>query len=288
MSDQLIRFVTRNGYFRALGVETTTLCETARRLHDTDPTATVALARVATGTALLGGLLKGNQRLALAIEANGPLQKLHAETDAVGHLRCSVKNPVAGLPPLDDRFDVANAVGKAGFLQVIKDLGLKEPYRGMVQLQTSEIGDDIAYYLTTSEQVPSSVALGVQLGQQAEIKTAGGLIIQALPGCDNEAILQTEGRLKSLGPISKLLADGQTPTGILQQLFTGFECSPPEKIPIVFRCTCNRKQIAAILRNLGRDETAELTARKEEINVTCEYCRQGYSFSPEEVAALNG
>jgi len=288
MSDQLIRFVTRDGHFRALAAATTTLCETARRLHGTDPTATVALARATTGAALLGGLLKGGQRLALAIEANGPLQKLHAETDAAGHVRCSIRNPIAGLPPRNDRFDVANAVGQAGFLHVIKDLGLKEPYRSMVQLPTSEIGDDIAYYLTTSEQVPSSVALGVQLGREAEVVTAGGFIIQALPGCPDEAITRIEERIRTLPSVSSLLAKGQTPAAILAKLFEGVDCSPPETTPLVFRCNCSRQQVADMLRNLGRDETTELAARGEEVEVTCEYCRQAYRFSPSEVAALNG
>jgi len=288
MSDQLIRFVTRDGHFRALAAATTALCETARRLHGTDPTATVALGRVTTGAALLGGLLKGKQRLALAIEANGPLQKLHAETDAAGHVRCSISNPIAGLPPRNDRFDVANAVGQAGFLHVIKDLGLKEPYRSMVQLPTSEIGDDIAYYLTTSEQVPSSVALGVQLGREAEVASAGGFIIQALPGCPDEAIIQIEERIRTLPSVSILLAKGQSPAAILAKLFEGVDCSPSETTPLVFRCNCSRQQVADMLRNLGRDETAELAARGEDMVVTCEYCRQDYRFSPAEVAALNG
>ena len=285
MSDQLIRFVTRDSNFRALAADTTTVCETARQLHATDPTATVALARTATGAALLGGLLKGSQRLALAIEANGPLQKLHAETDAAGHLRCSVKNPRADLPPIENRFDVAGAVGKAGFLHIIKDLGLKEPYRGMVQLQTSEIGEDIAYYLTHSEQVPSSVSLGVMLGSDAEVKAAGGFIIQALPGCSEEAIAAIEERINNLPAFSTLLAENRSPTDIMQQLFDGFECSPPESIPLGFRCSCSRQQVAGVLKSLGQQELAELAEKGETVEVICEYCRQAYQFSPEEFDA---
>ncbi|MDX9709201.1 MAG: Hsp33 family molecular chaperone HslO, partial [Trichloromonas sp.] len=163
MTDHLVRILSKDGSLRAVAAATTNLTESIRRRQGTDPTATVALGRLVAGAALMGALLKGDQRLALMIEGSGPLQRLHAETDAFGHVRGSIKNPIAGLPPKADRFDVAGAVGKAGFLHVVKDLGLKEPYRGMVQLYSSEIAEDLAYYLTTSEQVPSTVGLGVAL-----------------------------------------------------------------------------------------------------------------------------
>ena len=286
MSDQLIRFVSEDCQFRAIAVETSTLCETARRLHGTDPTATVALARMTTGTALLGGLLKGNQRLALAIEANGPLQKLHAETDAYGHIRSSVKNPLADLPPRENSFDVANAVGQAGFLTVIKDLSLKEPYRGMVQLQTSEIGDDIAYYLTTSEQVPSSVSLGVSLGPAAEVQAAGGFLIQALPGCSDAAIEQIEIRIKALPSISAMLKAGDSIEKILAEIFVGIPGSQPESMPLVFRCNCTQTQVAGILQSLGQDELKAMQEENKGVDITCEYCRQNYFFSPADVSEL--
>jgi molecular chaperone Hsp33 len=288
MSDQLIRFVTRNSHFRAIAAETSALCETARRLHGTDPTATVALARATTGTALMGGLLKGDQRLALSIEGNGPLQRLQAETDANGHIRCSIKNPLANLPPRDNNFDVANAIGKAGFLNIIKDLGLKEPYYSTVQLQTSEIGDDIAYYLTTSEQVPSSVSLGVLLGPDAEVKVAGGFIIQALPGCNDEAIEQIEAKINSLPGISSLLRDGESPGTILEAIFSDFDCSDPESIPLTFRCNCSQRQVAGVLKGMGPEELSSLAEKGEAVDVTCEYCRQAYRFSPEDLSALSG
>ena len=288
MSDQLIRFITKDHQFRVLAAETSALCEKLRSMHGTDPTATVALSRVTTGAALLGGLLKGGQRLALAIEGNGPLKKLHAETDARGNIRSSVKNPHANLPPREDRYDVANAVGQAGFLSVIKDLGLKEPYRGSVQLQTSEIGDDIAYYLTTSEQVPSAVTLGVSLGSMAEVKTAGGILIQALPGCSDEAIDQIIHRLSEIPSLSATLQNGGSIEMLLDDLFDGIERSPAEKIALNFRCNCTREQVAEILKSIGRKELEELVSKEEEIEVTCEYCRQGYRFTPSDVAGMIG
>ncbi|PLX98301.1 MAG: Hsp33 family molecular chaperone HslO [Desulfuromonas sp.] len=288
MGDQLIRFISGDSQFRVIAAETTVLCEKLRRLHGTDPTATVALGRLATGAALLGGLLKGNQRLAIALEANGPLQKLHAETDAEGHIRASVKCPIAGLPPRDNRFDVANGIGKAGFLHVIKDLGLKEPYRGMVQLQTSEVGDDIAYYLTHSEQVPSSVILGITLDRNAEVGNAGGLMVQALPGCADELITELEKRLMKMPSLSSTLQNGGSIEDLLDDLFFDIECGPSERTALSFRCSCNRKQVSKILENLGRQELEEMSAGDEDVDVTCEYCRQTYRFSPADVSSLIG
>ena len=200
MKDHMIRILTRDGSLRATAAVTTNLVEEIRLLQGSDPTASVALARLVTGAALMGSLLKGEQRLALQVEGNGPLHKLFAESDAEGHLRASLKNPVAGLPPRDDRFDVAGAVGRAGFLHVYKDLGLGEPYHGMVQLQSSEIGDDLAYYLTTSEQVPSSVALGVELAADGSVAAAGGFIVQALPPGDIPQIAGLEAQLRRMPP----------------------------------------------------------------------------------------
>ncbi len=286
MNDHLLRITSRDGSLRAVAAVTTGLCETARQLHETDPTATVALARVVTGTALLGAMLKNDQRLAMIVEGNGPLQKLHAETDAAGHVRCSIKQPLAGLPPRNNRFDVANAIGQAGFLSVIKDLGLKEPYRGTVQLQTSEIGDDIAYYLTTSEQIPSSVALGVSLSAEATIQAAGGLLIQALPGCDETLLDSVESRLIAMPSISEQLQAGNTPAQIISSVFGEIPFTEHQQLPLTFRCNCSRKQVAGILLALGPEELRAAAAGDENVVITCEYCRKTYNFSPEEVAEL--
>ncbi len=286
MSDYLIRMTSNDGNLRAVAALTTDLCEVSRRMQGTDPTATVALARMATGTALLGALLKNDQRLAMIIEGNGPLQKLHAETDAAGHLRCSVKQPLTGLAPRDDRFDVSGAIGRAGFLSVIKDLGLKEPYRGMVQLQTSEIGEDIAYYLTTSEQVPSSVLLAVSLSKEAAVLVAGGLLIQALPGCAEETLDAVEKQLLTMPPLSEQLLAGQTPEQISATIFGKTPFTLYERVPLAFRCNCSRTQSAKILFSLGLDELRAAASDAEPISVTCEYCRKSYSFSPAEIGEL--
>ncbi len=173
MQDHLVRVVSKDGLLRGIVADTTTLVREICQKQQTDLTATVALGRVLTGGALLGCLLKGRQRLALVVEGNGPLGRLSVETDASGQLRGSIRNPQANLLPKDGRFDVAGAIGKAGFLHVWKDLGLKEPYQSMVQLQTSEVAEDLAWYLTSSEQVPSSVALGVELDSAGQVDRRG-------------------------------------------------------------------------------------------------------------------
>ena len=185
MTDHMIRILTLDGAVRVSVAATTLLVEELRRRQQTDPTATVAIGRLATAAALMGSLLKGGQRTGLTVEGNGPLQRIQAETDAHGHVRATLKVAHAGLPPRAGRYDVAGAVGQAGFLHVVKDLDLKEPYRGMVRLVSSEIAEDLAYYFTTSEQTPSSVALGVELGRQAEVVAAGGYLLQLMPDADD-------------------------------------------------------------------------------------------------------
>lgn len=286
MKDHLLRLTSVDGTLRATAASTRDLIEELRRRHGTDPTATVALGRLATGTVLLGSLLKGKQRLALMLEGNGPLQKLHAETDAEGHVRATVKNPVSGLPPSESGFPVAQAIGKAGFLHVIKDLELKEPYQSMVQLYSSEVAEDLAYYLATSEQIPSSVALGVSLTPTGGVAAAGGFLIQALPGCPQERLQELEQHLAGLPPVTTLLAGGSTPGEILGQALEGIPLTHGTTLTPAFRCTCSMRQVTAMLRSLPPEERQELARRQEATEVSCEYCRQVYRFTPEELAGL--
>jgi molecular chaperone Hsp33 len=286
MKDHLVRVATKDGTLRATAAATTELVDAICRRQGTDPTASVALGRLVTGAALMGSLLKGDQRLALMVEGNGPLEKLHAETDALGQVRGSVKVPVSGIAPTQTGFDVPAAVGRAGFLHVIKDLGLKEPYRGMVQLYSSEIAEDLAYYLTSSEQVPSTVALGVYLEKDGRISSAGGLLVQALPEGEEALISLLEKRLMALPPITTLLRDGKAPARILEGLFVDIPLGRREETPLVFRCTCSRAQVLAMLKTLGRQELEEMAGKEEATEVICEFCKEHYSFSPDEIKAL--
>jgi len=289
MHDHTLRIMSTDGFLRASATATTHLTKAICRLQGCDPTATVALARLVAGAALLGSQLKGDQRLALQIEGNGPLQRLQAESDAGGHLRASVKNPLCGLPPKDGRFDVAGAIGRAGFLHVVKDLGLKEPYRGMVQLQSSEIGEDLAWYLLTSEQIPSTIAVGAVLDAAGEVAAAGGLLVQAMPGADPALIPLLEERLLTLPPVSTSLRDGHTPIGLLAQLFDGIPYGEQGKRQALsFHCGCSRAQAGRILLTLGTKELQELASEPQATVVTCEFCRATYGFDGAALAALAG
>jgi molecular chaperone Hsp33 len=281
----MIRALTDDGYIRVTVASTTVLVEEVRRRQQCDLTATVAIGRLATAAALMGSLLKGGQRVGLTVEGNGPLQKLQAETDAHGHVRATLKVPLAGLPPRNDRFDVAGAVGHAGFLHVVKDLDLKEPYRGMVQLVSSEIAEDLAYYFTTSEQTPSSVGLGVELSQQGEVAIAGGFLLQLMPDADDAVVESLTARLEALPPVTELLREGLTPAAIAEQMLLGHPYQVLETTPLRFRCSCSYQQTIKLLRTLGADELDSLIEEAGEANVTCEYCKEVYTF---DLAALQG
>jgi molecular chaperone Hsp33 len=286
MDDHIVRVVSGDGLLRGMAALTTGLVTTICEKQQTDITATVALGRLLTGGALMGCLLKGQQRLALMVEGNGPLGKLSVETDAQGRIRGTVRNPVAGLPPRDERFDVAGAIGKAGFLHVWKDLGLKEPYQSMVQLQTSEIGDDLAWYLTSSEQVPSSVSVGVELDSEGRVAAAGGILLQSLPPGDEEQVELVIKRLQQLPPTTSLLRQGLRPQEILAKIFAELDFAVQAETPLIFYCPCSVQQITQMLLSLGKAELHELAAEREEVEVVCEYCRQQYCFSRQQVSAL--
>ena len=277
MTDHMIRILTLDGAVRVTVAETTALVEEVHQRQQTDPTATVAVGRVATAAALMGSLLKGDQRIGLTFEGNGPLRRIQAETDAHGRVRATVKVPLADLPPLDDRFDVAGAVGHAGFLHVVKDLGLKEPYRGMVQLVSSEIAEDLAHYFTTSEQTPSSVALGVELGPQGEVIAAGGFLVQLMPDTDDALADRLAEKLGTLPPTTTLLRQGLSPEVIVEHLLEGFPYQTLATTPLSFVCNCSQQQTLGLLRTLGSDALDSLIKEANGAEVTCEYCKAVHS-----------
>lgn len=279
MADHMIRILTLDGAIRVSVAVTTALVEEVRRRQQTDPTATVAVGRLATAAALMGSLLKGDQRIGLTVEGNGPLQRIQAEADAHGRVRATVKVPLAGLPPRDGRFDVAGAVGHAGFLHVVKDLGLKEPYRGTVQLVSSEIAEDLAHYFTTSEQTPSSVALGVELGSQGEVVAAGGFLVQLMPDTDAALADRLAERLGTLPPTTSLLRQGLSPAAIAERLLHDFPYRTLGTAPLSFACNCSRQQTLSLLRMLGADELDQLIEEAGDAQVTCEYCKETYTVA---------
>ncbi|MFA6822690.1 MAG: Hsp33 family molecular chaperone HslO, partial [Geobacter sp.] len=235
----------------------------------------VALGRAVSGAALLGSTLKQGQRLAIKFEGNGPMQKLIAEVDWDGALRATVAVPDAVAESVPD------ALGRAGFLTVTKDLGLKEPYSGMVQLYTSEIAQDLAYYLTDSDQIPSAVGLGVSLAPDGQVAVAGGFLIQSLPPSDESAVEQVMTRIEQLPPLTTLLAGGTSPTALLELLLEGLEYNLLESTDLSFRCGCSLDKVERALLSLGKEELERLMAEQGSAEVTCEFCRRQYRLDRE-------
>jgi len=286
MTDHMIRILTLDGTIRVSVAATSSLVEEVRRRQQTDPTATVAVGRLATAAALMGSLLKGEQRIGLTVEGNGPLQRIQAETDAHGHVRATLKVAHTGLPPRDGRFDVAGAIGHAGFLHVVKDLDLKEPYRGMVQLVSSEIAEDLAYYFTTSEQTPSSVALGVELGPQAEVVAAGGFLLQLMPDIDDSIAERLSERLAKLPPTTTMLRQGLSPEAIAERLLEDFPYRVLGSTGLEFSCNCSQRQTLNLLRTLGANELDRLIEEDGGATVTCEYCKEAYTVAVDALRKI--
>lgn len=284
--DTLVRGMSNDGAFRVAAVNTTNLCDHICRLQQTDATASVALGRVVSAAALMISQLKGDQRLALSVEGNGPLKKLHAEVNARGHVCASIKNPLADLPPQGNKFDVATAVGRAGFLHVVKDLGMKEPYNGMVQLSTSEIGDDVAQYFAESEQTPTSVALGVMLNRAGHIRACGGLMLQVMPQTETEKIDTVENHIKSITSVSDLIAQGASPEDLIHHVFSPESVHLYPATELKFKCHCSKPGVARMLATLGVEELQELQNSPDESVITCEYCRTRYSFNTQEIEQI--
>lgn len=284
--DYLVRIITRDYSVRGLACVTTKLVNEACRRLDAYPTAAAALGRALTGGALMAALLKTGQRVALKFEGDGPLKKIVVEAESNGLVRGYVAEPQVHLPPKGGKLDVAAALGKNGFLTVTKDLRLKEPYQGVVQLYTGEIAEDLAYYLTESEQIPSAVGLGVYVEPDGRVSAAGGFLIQPLPPINEAMIDRLMERLEKLPPVTTLLRDGKTPEQILDIIFTGIPYMVLEKYALAYHCTCSRERVEEALVALGREELAVLASREEGTVVTCEFCREQYHFRPEDLRRL--
>ncbi len=283
--DYLIKFMTRDGALRGTAALVTgTLRELARR-HDLSPTPAVALGRALAGCACLAGLLKDDQVIALKFEGNGPLRRIMVEGEHGGALRGAVGDPHAEPPPVAGRLDVAAALGTDGTLTVTKDLGLKTPYTGTVALDTAEIGEDLAWYLADSEQIPSAVSVGVGVDATG-ITAAGGFILQAMPPVDEALIDEVMGHLRVIPPLSGLLAAGETPEMLAARILADHPYEILEIRPLFFSCTCDRDRIERVLLSLGVDGLRRLAAGNEPTEVICEFCRERYAFTPGELAVL--
>ncbi len=288
MKDYMYLALAADEGVRGYAAATTHLVEEARQRHGTTPTATIALGRALTAAALMSGLLKVGQRVAMKWEGTGPLRKLVVEADAKGRVRGYVAEPEIELPLLEGEFDVAGAIGRAGLLTVVRDLLLPELAEGTVHLATSDIGGDVAYFLEQSDQVASAVEVGVALNADGSVAAAGGILIQPLPPYDADIVARLKERLQEMPPVTALLADGQKPEAILDEVFTGLKHKLLSKYPLRFECDCSRERTESALVSLGREELQGLLDSEGEASVTCQYCRTEYVFTGPELEALIG
>ena len=287
MTDILTRVISESGNTFAIACDTTKLVNEACRRHDVGPLAAAALGRALTGNILMAALLKGNQFVQLKFEGNGPLGKIITEASPDGWCRGYVANPHADLPLKNGQIDVAGGIGNAGLLTVTKDLGMKQRYQGTTHLVSSEIGEDIAYYLTSSEQVPSAVALGIQLNPDGTIGAAGGFLVQSLPPADEKLISSMEKVISTMAPVSTMLLDGLKPIDILAQLFSGTPHKETANTQLEYKCSCSREKIKQAIFSLGKADLDNLIEEQGAAQVNCEFCRVSHTFDKTELMEIS-
>ncbi|MDF9408606.1 Hsp33 family molecular chaperone HslO [Pelotomaculum isophthalicicum JI] len=286
MEDYLVRGIGEDGQFRVFAAVATNLVEEARRRHDTWPVASAALGRGLTAGLLLSANLKGDDLLTMRILGDGPLGAIIVTANAAGEVRGYVQEPHVDLPPAQEgKLPVGAAVGK-GFLHVTRDLGLKEPFTGSVELVSGEIGEDVAQYLLTSEQTPSAVSLGVLVGPDAGVKASGGLIIQLFPGASEKILSHLKKCLLDMPPVSSLVNLGMTPEEIVSRAVNGLNVRYLEKNPVRFACKCSREKVGDILAAMGRKEIEKLLQEKGKVEVYCHFCGEEYIFDAPDLSVF--
>ncbi len=287
MSDYIIRGTAAEDQVRFFAATTKEMVETARRIHNTSPVATAALGRLLTAGAMMGSMSKDEKELTtLQIKCSGPIEGLIVTADGAANVKGYVTNPNVILPANDKgKLDVAKALD-LGVLSVIKDIGLKEPYIGQTHLVSGEIAEDLTYYFATSQQVPSSVALGVLMEKNNTVKQAGGFIIQLMPFAEEELIAALETRLKEFTSITSLLDQGKTPEDMMQQLFDGFGVRILNKVPTAYHCDCSRERVYQAVMSIGRKEIEEMIAEEKPIEVNCHFCGKNYIFNTEDLKSM--
>lgn len=286
MKDYLVRIIAKNANVRALACVTTELVREACRRHEASPTASAALGRVLTGAALMGALLKSRQRVVIRFDSNGPLKKVIAEATSSGEVRGYVAKPYVHLPLKDGKLDVAGAIGKSGTLTVIKDLGLKEPYTGMVRIITGEVAEDLAYYFAESEQIPSAVGLGVYIEPNGKVSPSGGFLIQTFPPQNPKVIDDIIRRIEKMPNLAELLRNGKKPEQLLADIFSHIPYEILEKRELVFKCSCSKERVQQALLSLGKGEVEKLIKEQGGAEAKCEFCGEKYYFTKSELEEI--
>lgn len=284
MEDYLIKALAYNGRVRAYSIQTTNLVSQLQKSHDTWPVASAALGRSATIGAMMGAMLKGEEKLTIQIEGNGPLGQILIDANAKGVVRGYVRNPNVHVPSKNGKLGVAEAVGE-GNIYVIKDLGLKEPYRGSIPIISGELGEDFTYYFAKSEQTPSAVAVGVLVNPDNTIRASGGFIIQILPEAGEDIIQEIENTISSFPQISSLIDEGNSPEDILNQLFNS-DYNILDRMDIEFKCNCSSERIENVLINLGKKEINDMIEKEGKAEVVCQFCRAKYHYSKEDLLQI--
>lgn len=285
--DYIIRATAADGMIRAFAATTRETVETARRLHNTSPIATAALGRLMTGALMMGSDMKNDKDLlTIKINCDGPIGGLLVTADSKGHVKGYVNNPGVMLPPNEKgKLDVGGALD-LGVLSVIKDTGLKEPYVGQTILVSGEIAEDLTYYLATSEQVPSTVALGVLMNKDNTVRQAGGFMIQLMPGASDEIIDKLEKHIGEISGITSMLDKDMSPEDILRFVLGEFDLRINDSMPCCFECDCTRDRVSQALLSVGKKELQDMIDEGKDVELRCHFCSKKYKFTPEEIRKM--
>ncbi|MCI8661847.1 MAG: Hsp33 family molecular chaperone HslO [Hungatella sp.] len=287
MKDYIVRAAAAGGQVRAFAAVTKDMAEKARASHNTSPVATAALGRLLTAGAMMGAMMKNpDDLLTLKIDCDGPIGGLTVTADSKGNVKGYVNNPMVVLPcNSKGKLDVGGALG-LGVLNVIQDIGLKEPYVGQTILISGEIAEDLTYYYATSEQTPSSVALGVLMNRNNTVRQAGGFIIQLMPGASEEIINALETRLGEMASVTSLLDEGMTPEEILERILGDMDLEITDRLDTRFYCNCDKRRVEKALISIGRQELKEMIDEGKSIEMNCHFCNTRYEFTVEELKRL--
>lgn len=287
MKDTILRGMAANNQVRFFSAYTTEVVETARTIHNTSPVATAALGRLLTAGSIMGSMCKNNSDvLTLQIQCSGPIGGLTVTSNAKAQVKGYVNHPEIMLPPSPKgKLDVGKALD-LGVLSVIKDIGLKEPYVGQSNLVSGEIAEDLTYYFATSEQIPTSVALGVLMEKDNTVKHAGGFIIQLMPFAEENLISDLEIRLKDFSSITTLMNQGMTPEDMMNHLFEGYDIIVNDSITPEYHCDCSKDRVYKAVMSIGRKDIEEMIADNKPIEVNCHFCNRNYTFSVDDLNAM--
>ena len=282
--DYIVRATAADHQLRAFAVTSKDIVEKAREIHNTSPVATAAIGRLLTAASMMGSMMKGEKDvLTLQIECGGPIGGITVTADSNADVKGYVNNPNVILPPnAQGKLDVSGALGP-GFLNVIKDIGLREPYNGQTHLVSGEIAEDLTYYFATSEQVPSSVGLGVLMDKDNHVRQAGGFIFQVMPDTDDEVIDKLEARLGEVHSVTEMLDKGMTPEDILNYVLEGMDVEILEIVPTQYKCDCSFERVSKVIASLGKKELQEMIDDGKPVEVNCQFCGSHYKFDTEQL-----